>query len=96
MNLVLNSRSSSSSSPSPILKTERIEIAEADLPPVDNDRFLKPFNVHVFNASNPDHFYVQPLQTMPELGSLMHRLKVINHQPLTWYHGQTNFSFLFF
>lgn len=55
---------------------ERLAIPEADIPPVDNGRFLKHFDVHVFNVSNPDHFYVQPLQTMQQLGSLMHRLKV--------------------
>lgn len=55
---------------------ESVVIPEADIPPVDKGRFLKPFDVRVFNVSSPNHFYVQPLKSMPQLGSLMHRLKV--------------------
>ena len=56
---------------------ERVIVPEADIPPVDTGRFLKPFDVFVINVSNPGHFYVQPLQTFRVLGSLMHRLKVV-------------------
>ena len=55
---------------------ESVAIPDADIPPVDSGRFLKPFDVRVFNVSNPDHFYVQSLQSLQQLSSLMHRLKV--------------------
>lgn len=50
-------------------------VPEAEIPQVDTGRFKKPFNVRVFNISNPYHFYVQPLETSL-LTQLEHRLKV--------------------
>jgi hypothetical protein len=57
---------------------ERMVVPNAEIPPIDTGRFLTPFDVQVFNVSNPDHFYVHSIQSMQLLNSLMLRLKVPN------------------
>lgn len=59
---------------------DRVSVPEAEIPQVDTGRFKKSFDVRVFNISNPDHFYVQPLQTTSLLTQLEHRLKVFYNE----------------
>lgn len=68
-------RSSTSSSPSPTFQMERVVVPEADIPAIDTGRFLTPFDVQVFNVSNPDHFYVHSVHSLQLLNTLMLRLK---------------------
>lgn len=51
-------------------------VPEADIPAIDTGRFLTPFDVQVFNVSNPDHFYVHSVHSLQLLNTLMLRLKV--------------------
>ena len=72
---------------------DRVLIPEAEIPPMDTGRFKKPFNVRVFNVSNPYHFYVQPLETVSALNSLEHRLKVFQPFKHNYYNYLNVFEF---